>query len=388
MARTAPKKCADSHLAASFLVITATVVLNLAFPKLSDEPKPLRSIGQTTLLQITHLQNTLPKLIHLSYLNPETGKYHKGWDDLYFISFWVLIWLSLRELLMKLFWNPLGSWMGLTNGKKLQRFSEQGWTLVYCTVFWCMGIKILCAYPEPILSFNIRQYWQGYPHTSLDALSKFYYLSQIAFWFQQIVVLQVEKRRKDYYQMFAHHIVTAILVCGSYATNFTGIGTAVHTTMDLSDILLAFAKMLNYLKVGIVGDASFLVFVFSWIYTRHYVLLRIIFAIYKDLPQDIEFTWNPSKGQIASRSLWIAFLSLLSALEILLMIWLFMILKVLWKVVRGHAPEDTRSDTEDTDDEAGETKSRSPKIPVSCEKQPLLSTTDRPHRGPRRQQRK
>ncbi|KAA1085168.1 sphingosine N-acyltransferase lag1 [Puccinia graminis f. sp. tritici] len=313
---------------------------------------------------------------------------------------------------MKLFWNPLGSWMGLTNGKKLQRFSEQGWTLVYCTVFWCMGIKILCAYPEPILSFNIRQYWQGYPHTSLDALSKFYYLSQIAFWFQQIVVLQVEKRRKDYYQMFAHHIVTAILVCGSYATNFTGIGTAVHTTMDLSDILLAvglfilfdcrtplskahyslscaqFAKMLNYLKVGIVGDASFLVFVFSWIYTRHYVLLRIIFAIYKDLPQDIEFTWNPSKGQIASRSLWIAFLSLLSALEILLMIWLFMILKVLWKVVRGHAPEDTRSDTEDTDDEAGETKSRSPKIPVSCEKQPLLSTTDRPHGGPRRQQRK
>jgi hypothetical protein len=154
-----------------------------------------------------------------------------------------------------------------------------------------------------------------------------------------------------------------------------------------------------------------LVFVFSWIYTRHYVLLRIIFAIYKDLPHDIEFTWNPSTGQIASRSLWIAFLSLLSALEILLMIWLFMILKVLWKVVRGHAPEDTRSDTEsvhycwlkmrnneakkflirnrDTDDEAGERKSRSPKIPVACEKQPLLSTTDRPHRaGPRRQQRK
>ncbi|WAQ86929.1 hypothetical protein PtA15_7A658 [Puccinia triticina] len=362
MARMAPKKPADSHLTASLLVITATAVLNLAFPKLSDDPKPSSSIDPTPL-SIIQLTNTLPKLIHLSYLNPETGRYHKGRDDLYFIGFWVVIWLSLRELLMKLFWNPLGSMMGLAKGKKLQRLSEQ------------------------VLSFNIRQYWQGYPHTSLNALSKFYYLSQIAFWFQQIVVLQVEKRRKDYYQMFAHHIVTVILVCGSYATNFTGIGTAVHTTMDLADILLAFAKMLNYLKVGPIGDASFLVFVFSWIYTRHYVLLRIIFAIWKDLPEDIEFIWNPSEGQIASQSLWIAFLGLLSALEILLMIWLFMILKVLWKVARGHAPEDTRSDSEDTDDDVREKKANYPRIQVSCEKQPLLKNTDRsPSAGNRTQQ--
>ncbi|PLW19661.1 hypothetical protein PCANC_04825 [Puccinia coronata f. sp. avenae] len=278
--------------------------------------------------------------------------------------------------------------IGLANSK-LQRFSEQGWTLVYCTIFWCMGIKILCAYPEPILSFNIRQYWQGYPHTSLDGLSKFYYLSQIAFWFQQIIVLQIEKRRKDYYQMFTHHIVTAILVCGSYSTNFTGIGTAVHTTMDLSDILLAFAKMLNYMQVGPIGDASFLVFVASWIYTRHYILFRIIFSIYKYVPQDIEFIWDPSSGRLASHSLWLAFLGLLIALEVILMIWLFMIFKVLWKVIRGHSPEDTRSDSEDTgDEEVGERKENYAKIRAS-EKEPLLKalkTTGRSHQASTRAQ--
>ncbi|KAI9604076.1 hypothetical protein H4Q26_003688 [Puccinia striiformis f. sp. tritici PST-130] len=231
---------------------------------------------------------------------------------------------------------------------------------------------------------NIRQYWQGYPNTSLDALSKFYYLAQIAFWFQQIVVLQVEERRKDYCQMFTHHIVTVFLVCGSYATNFTGIGTAVHTTMDLSDILLAFAKMLNYLQVGTIGDASFLAFVFSWIYTRHYVLIRIIFAIYTDLPQDIELVWNLSTGQLPTGPLWITFLVLLTALETIIMIWLYMILKVVWKVARGQAPEDTRSDTEDTDDEDTVGKANYHKIGVTSEKQPLLKASR--HRPSRKMQ--
>lgn len=89
------------------------------------------------------MNKVLPKLIHLSYLDPLTAKYYKGLDDLYFIGFWVVIWLSLREILMKLFFYPLGFSMGLGKNK-LQRFSEQGWTLVYCSIFWCMGIVSWC----------------------------------------------------------------------------------------------------------------------------------------------------------------------------------------------------------------------------------------------------
>jgi acyl-CoA-dependent ceramide synthase len=120
------------------VVITVTVILTITFPSLSHEPKLSSSTDQIPLPTIQPW-STLPKLIHLSYFNPESGKYNKGLDDFYFIGFWVLIWLSLREILMKLLWNPLGSMIGLANSK-LQRFSEQGWTLVYCTIFWCMGI--------------------------------------------------------------------------------------------------------------------------------------------------------------------------------------------------------------------------------------------------------
>lgn len=43
---------------------------------------------------------------------------------------------------------------------------------------------------------------------------KCYYLMQIAFWAQQlfVLVLRLEKPRKDYWELVAHHLVTIWLV--------------------------------------------------------------------------------------------------------------------------------------------------------------------------------
>lgn len=68
---------------------------------------------------------------------------------------------------------------------------------------------------------------------------KYYYLTQMAFWFQQLYCIQTEKRRKDHYAMFSHHIITITLLVSSYYTNFTRIGNAVLCSMDLTDLLLS-----------------------------------------------------------------------------------------------------------------------------------------------------
>lgn len=57
-------------------------------------------------------------------------------------------------------------------------------------------------------------------------------------WLQQIIVLNLEARRKDYHQMFAHHIITTTLMCLSYVLNWTRIGSAILCAMDFADILL------------------------------------------------------------------------------------------------------------------------------------------------------
>jgi very-long-chain ceramide synthase len=70
---------------------------------------------------------------------------------------------------------------------------------------------------------------------------KRYYLMQMSYWIQQllVLVLGLEKPRKDYYELVAHHIVTLWLVGWSYLINLTLIGNAVYMSMDLPDSCLA-----------------------------------------------------------------------------------------------------------------------------------------------------
>ncbi|CAH7675832.1 sphingosine N-acyltransferase lac1 [Phakopsora pachyrhizi] len=340
---------ADCYLAAALFSISMIVILNLYHPTLSKSHKLLLSTYQTRIPTV-QFDHPISKLLYLSYLNPVSGKFFKGNDDIYFIGFWVLFWMCLREILMNYLWKPVGKAFKIRDKNKLQRFAEQGWMLAYCSVFWCMGLSILSRFPDPILSLNIRQYWQGYPHESLPALTKFYYLSQTAFWFQQLITLHIEKRRKDHYQMLLHHVLTITLICGSYATNFTGLGTAVHSTMDLSDILLSSAKMLNYIEAGIFCDSTFALFVLSWIYTRHYVYMKIVYSILYEAPEDIPFLWDPSQGHLTSRTMWIGFLMLLILLQFILIMWFFMIMKIVLKFAKGKEARDERSDTEDSDE--------------------------------------
>lgn len=127
------------ELATALSMTTVIVALNFSFPNLSNHSSQPLSTYQTRLPTIQY-RNPIPKFIYLSYLNPVNGLYFKGNDDIYFIGFWVLIWLSLREILMRMFWRPFGLWCKMRNGGRLQRFTEQGWNLAYYSVFWCMGV--------------------------------------------------------------------------------------------------------------------------------------------------------------------------------------------------------------------------------------------------------
>lgn len=72
----------------------------------------------------------------------------------------------------------------------------------------------------------------------LGGLFKWYYLVQFAFWLQQIFVINIEERRKDHYQMLAHHFITCSLMACSYVYHMTRVGNIILIMMDFVDILL------------------------------------------------------------------------------------------------------------------------------------------------------
>jgi acyl-CoA-dependent ceramide synthase len=83
--------------------------------------------------------------------------------------------------------------------------------------------------------------YEGFPYRTLTADFKFYYLFQAAYWAQQaiVLVLGLEKPRKDFKELVFHHIVTLALIGLSYRFHFTHIGIAVYVTHDISDLFLA-----------------------------------------------------------------------------------------------------------------------------------------------------
>lgn len=67
---------------------------------------------------------------------------------------------------------------------------------------------------------------------------KFYLLMQLSFWFQQILVINIEERRKDHYQMLTHHVITCTLLSSAYVYTFFKVSNVVLCIMDVVDLLL------------------------------------------------------------------------------------------------------------------------------------------------------
>lgn len=67
---------------------------------------------------------------------------------------------------------------------------------------------------------------------------KWYLLTQLAFWIQQIFTVNVEERRKDFYHMLSHHVLTSALLSAAYIYRFYNVANVVLSLMDIVDFLL------------------------------------------------------------------------------------------------------------------------------------------------------
>jgi acyl-CoA-dependent ceramide synthase len=193
----------------------------------------------------------------MSYYNPETDMYGCGTDDLPFVLLWTVIFTGVRVAVMEYMLDPLARLGGIRTKKGLDRFKEQAWLIIYYTASWSLGM-VRCIQQIHIMAIlTERQYimyhsefwldlhgiWEGWPFREADGLFKWYYLVQWGFWVQQILVVNIEEKRKDYAQMFTHHIFTTALMCLSYGYFHMRVGIVILTIMDFVDIILPVSSL-------------------------------------------------------------------------------------------------------------------------------------------------
>ncbi|KAI1851288.1 hypothetical protein JX265_000478 [Neoarthrinium moseri] len=326
--------------------------------------------------------NPVHHFIFLSYKLPlEAGadpdtppQYGKGLWDFAFVSFYIVVLSFTRELIMQEMLRPLAIYCGLKSRGKQARFMEQMYTAIYFSVLGPAGMYVMSR--TPVWYFNTRGMYENFPHMTHEAYFKFYYLFQAAYWAQQAIVLLLgmEKPRKDFKELVGHHIVSLVLIGLSYRFHFTYMGLAVYITHDISDFFLATSKSLNYVDSSIMGP-YFAFFVCSWIYLRHYLNLKILYSILTEFATigPYELNWETQQYKCLLAQV-IAF-SLLAALQSLNLFWLFFIIRIAYRFVVTNVAEDDRSEAEDSELEelAEQKKEELKRLTEKSEETPLLT---------------
>ncbi|CEL61015.1 hypothetical protein RSOLAG1IB_04254 [Rhizoctonia solani AG-1 IB] len=249
----------------------------------------------------TSHENPFSSLIFIS--NPVKTRsdgqvlYAKSYADLLFLAYYIVVFSFIRQFLHFYSLNPLAKRLGL-RGSKQERFVEQAYSFLY---YGSMGIFGLFVMRElPTWWYQTEHFWLEYPHWEMTARMKYYYLLQTAYWAQQlfVLVLKIEKPRKDYTELVIHHAVTIWLIGWSYLINLTWIGNAVFVTMDWSDVFLAISKVLNYLDMERSKTIAFIWFTLVWTYARHYLNLRIIWSVWNEfwLVKPENMMWDRERG--------------------------------------------------------------------------------------------
>ncbi|RAH69129.1 TLC domain-containing protein [Aspergillus aculeatinus CBS 121060] len=330
--------------------------------------------------------NPLHSAIFLSYPQPPKYPggpimYGKGPKDIAFVSFYTVVLSFTREFMMQRWIRPFAVYCGIRGKGKTARFMEQVYTAIYFGIFGPFGLYVM--YRSDIWYFNTTAMFEGFPHREHEALFKAYYLLEASYWAQQAIVLmlQLEKPRKDFKELVAHHIITLALIGLSYRFHFTYMGIAVYITHDISDFFLATSKTLNYLDHWITAP-YFGMFVGMWIYLRHYLNLKILWAVLTEFRTvgPFELNWETQQYKCWI-SQYITF-ALLASLQAVNLFWLFLILRILKNYLISDIKKDERSDDEDTEDEIPVPEASSHAAIATGIEEPTLSARSKENKTP------
>lgn len=105
-----------------------------------------------SLLVLAHLcfprsRKQTRKFFSLSYYNASSGHYTLGWDDIFMVFYWIIIFTGMRAVVMDYLLVPLAQRAGIGKKKEMVRFAEQGWIFIYDGAFWSLGM-VSSSWPD------------------------------------------------------------------------------------------------------------------------------------------------------------------------------------------------------------------------------------------------
>lgn len=76
----------------------------------------------------------------MSYFDADSGMYAGGFNDLYYVFTWIVVFTGLRAAVMDYVLKPFAKSQGIAGRKRQLRFAEQGWIFIYDSCSWSLGM--------------------------------------------------------------------------------------------------------------------------------------------------------------------------------------------------------------------------------------------------------
>ncbi|XP_024129153.1 ceramide synthase 2 [Oryzias melastigma] len=215
-----------------------------------------------------------------------------------------------------------------------KKFGEAAWRFFFYLTAFVAGLVSLFDRPW---FWDHRECWRQYPFQPLERAHFWYYMLELGFYFSLLLRISVDIKRKDFKEQVIHHLATIILLSFSYCANYIRIGTLILLLHDSSDILLESAKMFHY-GTGWkkTCDSLFVVFSVVFLVTRLVIFPSKLIRATLLLSMEV---FEPFVG-------YYFFNILLMVLQVLHIFWAGLILRMVFKFLKGKLEKDERSDEE------------------------------------------
>lgn len=224
----------------------------------------------------------------------------------------------------------------------LQKFRESSWQLLFYSTFFIYGVVVLWNKPY---TWTTRLCWENWPHQHVPREIYWYYVTELAFYWSLIFTLFWDHKRKDFTEMMVHHVATIVLMYFSWILNFVRVGSLVLLVHDAADSWLSLAKMSVYLKKETATDVFFGIFLLVWVISRLIIYPYVV--LYCTTVEPYYIIDTTFGGHIF-------FNIFLYILQILHILWSYMIFRiVINKIIQGRI-RDVRSDSEESEEESGD----------------------------------
>jgi len=255
-----------------------------------------------------------------------------------------VVFVVMRYVLFHWVFIPLGTAGGIQNEHTLSKFCEASLRVIYYLPIWIWGAQI--ALDNKWIPDTLNCFRDFYTQFLTDDVALYYEIQFSFYLILLITLLLVQRNRKDFWQMFAHHTITVFLLGVSWWQGYYRIGIVVFFCMDLCDFFLEASKMFNYLKWERLSNLFFGSLVFAWIIFR--ILLFPILVISPVYYDSVE-THKQDGIHVGPLTFWFFNLSLF-VLQILQYYWFYLILMVVINVMRKGGVEAARDEIESVDD--------------------------------------